>query len=123
MGLTVVRIEVGNPAKPTRTEEVEFLIDSGTIYSVVPARILKRLGIKALATEEFRFADGTTIKHKKGIALFRHGKRAGGADVIFGQPGDSILLGALTLAALGLSLDPLRRELRPLPMVLAPLAG
>ena len=44
------------------------------------------------------------------------------ADVIFGQACDSILLGAFTLEGAGLSLDPLRRELRPLPMVLAPLA-
>ena len=122
MGLTVLKIAVGNPAKPTRTEDGEFLIDSGAIYSVVPAPILKRLGIKPLATEEFRLADGTAIRRKKGVALFRYGKRAGGADVIFGEPDDSILLGAFTPEALGLSLDPLRRELRPLPMVLAPLA-
>ncbi len=30
-----------------------------------------------------------------------------------------MLLGAFTLEALGLALDPLRRELRPLPMILA----
>jgi hypothetical protein len=43
----------------------------------------------------------------------------GVADVIFGEEGDSVLLGAFTLEALGLALDPLRRELKPLPMVLA----
>ena len=42
----------------------------------------------------------------------------GGADVIFGEAGDSQLLGAFTLEALGLALDPLRRELRELPMIL-----
>jgi len=36
----------------------------------------------------------------------------GGADVIFGEEGDSILLGAFILGALGLALDPLRREFR-----------
>jgi hypothetical protein len=39
--------------------------------------------------------------------------------VIFGEPEDSNLLGAFTLEALGLALDPLRRELHPLPMILA----
>jgi hypothetical protein len=39
--------------------------------------------------------------------------------VIFGEPGDSNVLGVFTLEALGLSLDPLRRELKPLPMILA----
>jgi hypothetical protein len=51
--------------------------------------------------------------------VFRHKKRVGAADVIFGEKGDSNLLGAFTLEALGLSLDPLRRELKPLPMILA----
>jgi hypothetical protein len=39
--------------------------------------------------------------------------------VIFGEPDDSVLLGVFSLEALGLVLDPLRRELKPLPMVLA----
>ena len=41
--------------------------------------------------------------------------------MIFGEEGDSSLLGAFTLEALGLTLDPLKRELRPLPMILASL--
>ena len=119
MGLTVLDLEVGNPADPSVTEKVEFLVDSGAIYSVVPIAILDRLGIKPISTEEFRLANGSKITRKKGIALFRYGQRTGGADVIFGEEGDSQLLGALTLESLGLSLDPLRRELKPLPMVLA----
>jgi clan AA aspartic protease len=119
MGLTVLDVEVGNPATPKRTVRVEFLIDSGAVYSVVPTPILKKLGIKPNTQEEFRLADGSKIVRKKGIALFKHGKKVGGADVIFGKKGDSNLLGALTLEALGLSLDPLRRELKPLPMILA----
>lgn len=121
MGLTVLELEVGNPANPQVTEKVEFLIDSGTIYSLVPTPVLERLGIQPLATQEFRLADGSKIARKKGGALFRYGERVGVADVIFGEEGDSVLLGSFTLEALGLSLDPLRRELRPLPMMLASL--
>ena len=119
MGLTVLEIEVGNPAKPEVTEKIEFLIDSGAIYSVVPTPILERLGIRPLVEQEFRLANGTKIVRKKGGALFKYGDRIGVADVIFGEEGDSGLLGAFTLEALGLSLDPLRRELKPLPMILA----
>ncbi len=119
MGLTVLELEVGNPANPQVTEKIEFLIDSGAIYSVVPAGILEKLGIQPLITQEFRLTDGTKIARKKGGALFRYGDRVGGADVIFGEKGDAVLLGAFTLEALGLSLDPLRRELRLLPMILA----
>jgi len=123
MGLTVLEIEVGNPANPEVTEKVEFLIDSGAVYSVVPTPVLEKLGIKPLAEEEFRLANGDKVVRKKGIALFKYGDKVGGADVIFGEEGDQQLLGAFTLEALGLVLDPLKRELRPLPMLLAALGS
>jgi len=82
MGLTVLDLEVANPAKPRVTEKIEFLIDSGAIYSVVPTPILKKLGIKPFAHEEFRLADGSKIIRRKGGALFRYQDKAGMADVI-----------------------------------------
>lgn len=118
MGLTFLELAIGNPANPAVTEKVDFLVDSGAIYSVVPTPVLERLGIQPLATQEFRLANGTKVQRKKGVAIFKYGDRIGGADVIFGEEGDSVLLGAFTLEALGLSLDPLRRELKQLPMLL-----
>jgi hypothetical protein len=38
--------------------------------------------------------------------------------VIFGEKGDSLLFGTVSLEALGFILDPMKRQLRPLPMVL-----
>ena len=119
MGLTVLKVKVGNPAKPNVTKELEFLVDSGAIYSVVPSAVLRKLGVKPVATQEFRLADGSAIKRRKGIALFQYEDRIGGADVIFGEKGDHVLIGALSLGPLGLALDPLKRELRPIPMILA----
>jgi clan AA aspartic protease len=118
MGLTNLKVAVGNPANPEVTEELEFLVDSGAIYSVIPKSVLRKLGIKPLTEEEFRLADGSLIKRQKGVAFFRYKDKIGGADVIFGEKGDATLLGAFTLEALGLALDPLRRRLIPLPMVL-----
>jgi predicted aspartyl protease len=118
VGLTVLEIEVGNPANPDVTERLEFLVDSGAIYSVVPTPILERLAIRPLAQQDFRLANGQRMVRSKGIALFRYGERVGGADVVFGEEGDATLLGAFTLEALGLALNPLKRELTPIPMVL-----
>lgn len=119
MGITYIELEVANVANPRKTEKLDFLVDSGAIYSVVPARVLRRLGIKPVGKQEFRLANGEKIVRKKGGALFRYNGRVGVADVIFGEKGDATLLGAFTLEALGLSLDPLKRELRELPMMLA----
>jgi clan AA aspartic protease len=119
VGITYVELEIANVAAPKKGEKLEFLVDSGAVYSVVPARVLRRLGIKPVDKQEFRLANGEKIVRRKGVALFRYNGRAGGADVIFGEKGDHTLLGAFTLEALGLSLDPLKRELRELPMMLA----
>ena len=119
IGLTYLEVEVGNPANPDITEKMKFLVDSGVIYSVVPKKVLDKLGIKPVSSQEFILADGTKISRKKGIALFKYQEKIGGADVIFGETGDANLLGAFTLEALGLALDPFKRELKPLPMMLA----
>jgi predicted aspartyl protease len=119
MGLTVLKVGVANVAAPDVTRELEFLVDSGAIYSVVPTPVLEELGIKPLVKQEFRLANGDAIQRWKGGAVFRYKDRIGVADVIFGEEGDSRLLGAFTLEALGLALDPLRRELLPIPMILA----
>jgi len=119
MGIISLFLEVANPADATVTEEIEFLVDSGMKHSVVPTPILERLNIKPITTQEFILANGAKIVRKKGVGLFKYGERIGGADVIFGEDEDSVLLGTFTLEALGLVLDPLRRELKPLPMILA----
>jgi hypothetical protein len=96
MGLAVLNLEVGNVGRPEEKRQVEFLIDSGAMYSVVPAAILDALGIKPFATYELRLADGRKISRRRGGALFRYQDRVGGADVIFGEPDDSSLRNAHT---------------------------
>ncbi len=92
VGLNALEILVANPAQPQRTTAVEFLIDSGAIYSVVPSAILDDLGIKPLAEQSFRLADGSKIVRRKGVAVFKYKDQIGGADVIFGEEGDAMLL-------------------------------
>jgi hypothetical protein len=67
--------------------------------------------------QRFRLAEGSSIDRERGDALFFYNNQRGAAPVIFGEPGDAALLGAVTLESLGFVLDPLRRDLIPLPMV------
>ena len=119
MGLTVLSLEVANAATPDRREAVEFLVDSGAVYSFVPRAIVERLGITPHSRERFRLADGSTIERDRGDALFFYGTRRGASPVVFAEPGDAVLLGAVTLESLGFVLDAIRRDLLPLPMVVA----
>src|SRR4029079_2561992 len=96
----------------------EMLVDSGASLSVAPASELRKLGIEPEKTERFSLADGSVVTREVGIARFEVAGASGGAPVIFGEPGDAWLLGALSLESLGLLLDPLKRELRPMRLLL-----
>ena len=61
--------------------------------------------------EEFSLADGRIISRKVGSALYEYEGMERAAPVLFGEEDDSLLLGAFTLEALGLTLDPLKRRL------------
>ena len=117
MGLTVLSIEVANPANPAERRPVEFLVDSGAVYSFVPRQVLEGLDIAPDARQRFRLADGSMIERDRGDALFFYKGQRGAAPVIFAELGDATLLGAVTLESLGFVLDAVRRDLLPLPMV------
>lgn len=119
MGITEIQIEIANPKIPSKKEKLQFLVDSGAVYSVVPEKVLRKLGVKPHSKEEFILADGTKIERERGDALFFYDGKRGASPVIFGKRGDGVLLGAVTLESLGFVLDPIRRRLRSLPMLLA----
>jgi hypothetical protein len=52
-------VRISNPADHARGIEAEMLVDSGAIFSVVPAERLTMLGIVPEKTERFPLADGS----------------------------------------------------------------
>lgn len=117
MGLTFLDVAIINPGQSDKEQVFEFLVDSGAVYSVVPSSDLQDLGIEPTSTETFILANGERIEKRVGNAFFRFDEKVRAAPVIFGEP-DVYLLGATTLEALGLILDPINRKLKPLPMSL-----
>ena len=118
MGLTAIRVRVGNPADGSRTADLEFLVDSGAVYTVVPAGILSALGVAPHSQRDFILANGEVVHRSLGTATFEYRGTRGDSLVVFGEPGDAALLGATTLEGFGFILDPFRRELKPLPMLM-----
>ena len=117
MAITFARVKVSNPARPKKARAHQFLVDSGAYYSVMPAQDLKSIGIVANSFEDFLTATGETVRMPVGNALFEFRKKIRAAPIVFGEKG-VYLLGATTLEALALMLDPLRRESKPAPLVL-----
>jgi len=119
MGLTT-QIVIVRPSRSARQHQnVEFLVNFGAVYSLVPGPILRKLGLRPYRTETFTLADGTKVKRKVGDAYFEINENRGPAPVIFGEKGDEPLLGFTTLESLGLVLDPFKRRLLPMRFLLA----
>lgn len=77
------------------------------------------LDIEPYGEMSFALADGTSIKRKLSSAYFKYEGEDGPAPVVYGEEGDTALLGATTLDAIGLVVNPLTRTLHPIRMLLA----
>ena len=119
MGITTATMRVREHRKAERFADVEFPVDSGAVYSLIPGKILDELEIEPYKEMSFSLADGTSIKRGISSAYFEYKDHGGPAPVIYGEEGDTPLLGATTLESMGLILNPFTRTLHPRRMLLA----
>jgi len=120
MGITFTIAKISNAREPRpRLLELEFLIDTGAIYSVVPSSIARKLALPKLDRQEFTLADGTHRAYDVGEAFFELGDRRGTSKVVFGPPNVTPLLGPRALETLGLMVNPITREVLPMRLFLA----
>ena len=112
MGSFRVDIEIENPARPGERRTLRsVLVDTGAELSWVPAEVLESLGIERYNKWHFRQADGTVLERWAGGAyVYVAGKRTND-DVVFGEPGDLVLLGSRTLEGLNFRIEPVTKQL------------
>ena len=112
MGSFRVDVEIENPARPgERRTLTSVLVDTGAEFSWFPAAALESLGIERYNKWRFRQADGTILERLAGPAFIYVAGRRATDDVVFGEPGDLVLLGAHTLEGLNFRIDPVTRQL------------
>src|SRR6266487_6425724 len=116
MLITTKKLIVKTSFEVERSATIDFMIDNGAVYSLVPRKILDELGIKPYRTLDFSLVDGSIIKRRIGDAYFELNGTGGASPVIYGEEGDDALSGATILEALGLVLNPFTRELYPMQM-------
>jgi clan AA aspartic protease len=126
MGLTSVPGTVRRPDGRGRPIEIDFLVDSGALYSVLPEEVWRALRLRPTRTAKFGLADGTVIQRRVSECRFEIGGQGAVSPAVLGERDDGPLLGAVTLETLGLVLNPLSRELTPmrvLPLMCVPELG
>jgi predicted aspartyl protease len=112
MGTFRTDIEIENPASPGRRLSIAAaLVDTGSELTWVSATDLDALGLVRTKQLRFRVADGRVLERWVGVAIVHAAGTSTGDDVVFAEPGDSILLGARSLEGLNVRVDPLRKEL------------
>lgn len=112
VGTVRIDVEVENPARPGERRRVErVLVDTGAELSWIPADILEALGIERYSRSRFRQANGSIVERWVGPAFVHAVGKRTTDDVVFGEPGDLVLLGARSLEGLNLRVDPVTRQL------------
>lgn len=113
MGVFHVDIDVANAAAPTKSVKVaKLLIDCGSELTWVPETYLKQIGVTIAKKDvPFIMANGQSITRSIGYAIIKAQGFETVDEVVFGQPGDLMLLGARTLEGFGATIDPRQKKL------------
>lgn len=112
MGTFRTDIEIGNLATPGRRLGIpSALVDTGSELTWIPAHELDALGIGRDKQLQFILADGRVLSRWVGSARVYAAGTSTADDVVFAEPGDSVLLGARSLEGLNVRVDPLRKQL------------
>jgi len=123
MALTYVAGTVTRSGRRRRPRSVRFLVDTGAVYTVLPASVWRAIGLQGDRVVEFTLADGTSIRRDGSECRIQVEGRSATSPVVLGGPADAPLLGAVTLETLGLMVNPLTRELLPMRLILSGVAG
>jgi predicted aspartyl protease len=111
MGFTYIKIRVYS-IDLTKWEDVEVLVDSGVLFTLIPRSILERLGLKPIAKQKFRVYGEGVVERDIGGAAVEYGERRAIVPIVFGEPEDMSVLGATTLESLGYQVDPVSKRLK-----------
>lgn len=119
MGVTTISATITNIADSSKKIRGKFMVDTGAAYTVIPGGLAKQLDLEPVKTQEFSLADGTVVKRQLGHAMVEIDGNKAPSTVVIGENDDSPLIGVITLENMGLMVDPFKRKLRPMRLMLA----
>ena len=106
MGLLRTDVEIESHTRPGESRLLrQVLVDTGAELSWAPASVLENLGLQRVKQVRFQQADGSVLERWVGFAILHAAGTLTSDEVVFGEPGDLVLLGARTLEGLNLKVD------------------
>jgi predicted aspartyl protease len=116
MGMFQVKVRVANPESPQLSFEEMFWVDTGALYSFVPASRLESIGLKPLRSRDLIMADGRRATMQLGeapLTVENLGETLT-CPIVFGPENSLYLLGATALEIFGVDADPTSKALKPI---------
>ena len=110
-------IAIGSP-DGSRFEEIEALVDTGATLTVVPASLLRQIGVEPLRMQAFVLADGRRVEYPIGRVEVAVEGRSTPTLGVFGPEDVTATLGVVVLESVGLTIDPPHLRLVPTPGLL-----
>jgi len=109
-----VKFILRNPLRSDQQLDLEGLVDTGALFTQVPADLLNRIGLTPSGTRAVHYADGTKDVVPVAKADIEINGVETAAMVLCSKPNSLVLLGATTLESLGLGVDPIHKRLIPI---------
>jgi aspartyl protease family protein len=118
VGYVRVRGTVANPSDHSLSVELEFIVDTGAIYTVIPKSVAERLGLKETGRRKFKVASGEVVEFVVSEAYIVIDGEGVTTLVAIADEKTPVLLGVTTLELLGLTVDPVTGKLTPLELMI-----
>ena len=116
MGKVLERIKLTNLLDPSRSEEVDAVVDTGATMLVLPQDLVDRLALRKVREAKVRHANREVqSKSIYGVVALEIQGRVGNFDVLAEVAGSQPLVGQIVLEELDLVMHPATKTLGPNP--------
>ena len=115
MGTFTVRATVMNPEHPERSIDIDFLVDTGATYLLLPPDIVDRLGLETPIERRMMLASGELGVYGLGDVRVRLNGEEHTTAFVAGPAGCRALFGAFGLELFWLAVDSVHHRLIPAP--------
>lgn len=112
MGHVNVKLKLANPVNPSRASiEARALVDTGATFTTIPREIFEKLDLRPTGRSRVRTATQTESLEQSFASIEIDGNLTV-TPVLISETLDKILVGVITLEALGLTVDPTSGQLK-----------
>ena len=108
-----VDVKVVNPLHKKRSFTIQAQVDSGSLDSAMPKKLLRRIGIRPAGRATYEAWAGKTHRREWGEVRFHIQGKFGTSRVTFELEKEIPTIGALTLETLGFDIDMINGRLHP----------